>query len=160
MTPRLTEFRWIPTPFSVPVCRASKLRWWSLPLHTASDISALSAVCGPGRQENMFTFVSLSWCLKVNSQEGAHLPSSGVGLHHSGGALDLLIFCLLLQDRQSKGSKLKLIAIHWSWTFTCFFPRNFTVSLWIQICRDKVAILFIFCVLFIQNARNGWCLNK
>lgn len=33
---------------------------------------------------------------RVNSREGAHLPSSGVGLHHSGGALDLLVFLLLL----------------------------------------------------------------
>lgn len=33
---------------SVPGCRASRLRWWSLPLHTSSDVSAVSGACAPG----------------------------------------------------------------------------------------------------------------
>lgn len=33
---------------------------------------------------------------RVMEKQEAHLPSSGVGLHHSGGALDLLVFLLLL----------------------------------------------------------------
>lgn len=41
-------------------------------------------------------FLPHSILKSINSQEGAHLPSSGVGLDHSGGALDLLVFLLLL----------------------------------------------------------------
>lgn len=41
-------------------------------------------------------FLPHSILKSMNSQEGAHLPSSGVGLDHSGGALDLLVFLLLL----------------------------------------------------------------
>lgn len=37
----------------VPVCRASKPRWWSLPPRTSSGTSALSAACGPGGTPKM-----------------------------------------------------------------------------------------------------------
>lgn len=88
-----------PTPpnLTLPACRASRLRWWSPPPHTSSGISALSGACGPGGTAK--TFSGGGGCLWAGARVGrktAHLPSSGVGLHHRGGALHLLVLSLLL----------------------------------------------------------------
>lgn len=61
---------------------------------------------------NHESLLTLFSCRKVgrleDSEEAAHLPASGVGLHHGGGALDLLVFCLLLKEyRKCDGQKLK-----------------------------------------------------
>lgn len=100
-------------PRLVPACRASKLRWWSPPLHTSCGISALSGVCGPGGTRNVKKafrgrFSVAWWDVVGASEEAAHLPASGVGLHHGGGALDLLVLRLLLREsRKSDGQKRK-----------------------------------------------------
>lgn len=51
-----------------------------------------------------------SFLSRIITEEGAHLPSPRVGLHHSGGALDLLVLLLLLRGGNREKSHFKKLS--------------------------------------------------
>jgi len=57
---------------------------------------------------------------RVNQQIAAHLPPSGVGLHHSGGPLDLLVLLLLLSHGKTDILLTKvLLCVYVALSFEC-----------------------------------------
>ncbi len=83
-------------------------------------------------QANILTFFCHDFCRSfiqnsTNSQDDAHLPSSDVRLHHGGGALDLLVFLLLLCRGKKEVNNTKSIAALCD--FACISLKRLTANL-------------------------------